>query len=229
MYFLTKKEFFGVLIAALFLGGLITAAVWISIDYGYLKIPEPKMSLIDERVEEKEVFHADALTSSVHNESVLIAKTIIPGMKTEIRAQYLLNDGTSFYTTTLIFTPGVNEAPSAESTLEYQISHSMTDFDTIKECKDEGLDPEVTAVIVTWSKPVNDGYTKYSLMDTNADGQWDLVANEGIKFADSDEEDAQLVYTDDVGNKVFAKYERAKEIYQSGITFNDAENYYLTN
>ncbi len=227
MCFLTKKEFIWVLIATVFFCGILSAAVWISIENGYIKLSKPEISLIDERVTEKEAVRADNLSDSAHNESVLIAKTIVPGMKTEIRAEYQLNDGTSFYTTTLIFTPGVNDAPSTESILEYKINHSMKDFDTIKECVKEGLDPEVSAVIVTWYKPVNDGYTKYSLMDVNADGQWDLVANEGIKFADSDEDGAQVVYTDDVGNKVYAKYERVKQIYESGITFTDAEKIIL--
>ena len=229
MISVTKRELMLIILSFLALVGVAIGVAFILLDMGIIEIPKPEFSLVDERVSAKEVVKAEKLGGSAHTESVLIAKTIEPGIMTEIKANYLLNDGAAFYATTKAFTPGENDAPSAKSILEYDISHSMTDLESVVECKKAELDPEITAVIVTWYRPVNDGYARFSLMDYDADGSWDLVANEAIKFADSDEDDAKMVYSDGAGHKIYVKYERAKELDTSDITFSEAESLYLNN
>jgi hypothetical protein len=226
--FLTKKEMTVATIIIMFVlivGGI---AAYICLKRDIIKLPDPQIKLIDDRVTEKEVApRATALNNSSHTESVLAATTISTGYKTEIKAYYQLNDGSHFYHTVMDFVPGEGNDPSGKSILQYNISHALTDAPTVKECLDWKLDPRVTALIVTWYVPYEDGNVCFSLMDVDGDGEWDLLANENIKFAHSDEEGANLVYEDKAGHQIYAEYERAKEV-TSDLTYETAMEEWLT-
>ncbi len=219
MLFFTKKELARLLAGVFGVCLITTVTVVILMDKGIIKLPTPEFKLFKEEAEEPP--RLDNLTASVKNESTLIAETITPGVKVEVRTNYTLKDGSSFHTTTLVFTPGLNDAPSDYEGIEHKVRHSMLGLEKVKDQQKAGQDPEVTAVILTWTE--TDG-NKYSLLDVNGDGQWDYTTDEVVMFADSDDENAKQVYADDAGNILFAKCESLTELYSSDpITFADVE------
>ena len=226
MSFFTKKELTYISIVAFVITvGIIFAGIYLG---KKLEPSLPEVSLIDERVTSKgTTTKTSVLSKTAHSESVLAATTISEGYKTEIKAYYQLNDGSHFYHTVMDFMPGEGDEPSGKSILQYNISHALSDAVSVKECIEMRLDPKVAALIVTWYVPYEDGYVCFSLMDTDSDGEWDLLANENIKFAHSDEDGANLVHEDSSGNKIYAEYERAKEISTSNITYTEAMEEWL--
>lgn len=226
--FFTKKEITivtTILILVLVMGGVFA---YISLKKGIIKLPEAQIKLIDDRVTAREhITRTSNITKSAHSESVLAATTIQKGYRTEIKAFYQLNDGSHFYHTVMDFVPGEGDEPAGKSILQYNICHALTDAVSIKECSEWHLDPKITALIVTWYVPYEESYVCFSLMDVDGDAEWDLLANENIKFAHSDEDGANLVYKDKSGNEIYAEYERAKEISSQNISFKDAMELWL--
>lgn len=222
VYYITKREFFLIVIAVVL--GIVAGSIaaWNGIQDGTIALPEPQFSLIDERVTAKDTYKVSNLQRSAHTESVLAAVTVTRGYRTEIRSYYQLNNGEHFYHTVMDFMPGEGDDPGGKSILQYNISHALSEAVSVRECSDLGLDPKIAALIITWYVPVEDGYTKFSLMDVDGNGEWDLLANEGIKFAHNDEKGANLVSTDVYGNKIYAEYERAMEISYSNINYVEA-------
>ena len=209
-----------ILVVVLAIGGM---AAYYCLKNGIINIPETEVKLIDDRVvAARETTRLSNLQKSAHTESVLAAVTINKGYRTEIKAYYQLNDGSHFYHTVMDFIPGEGDDPSGKSILQYNISHALSEAVSVDECAKMGLDPKISAMIITWYMPVENGYTRFSLMDVDGDGEWDLLANEGIKFAHSDENGASMVYEDKSGNQIYAEYEKAKEISSSTITYEEA-------